>query len=179
MVRMPWATYLWPGLPQLWQRGLGLGLALAVGFAVLLNVLLLASFVWVELLSPGFLRLAWLALAAIWLASAAMSAWYGRGMTPRKAVSVEAMFTQALSEYLQGNWFEAERILGRLLHMHPRDVEARLMLATLLRHNERYGEASEQLSRLELLTGAANWQREIAVEKQWIAASQGERPRGA
>ena len=43
MVRMPWATYLWPGLPQLWYGGLGSGLVLAVGFAVLLNALLLVQ----------------------------------------------------------------------------------------------------------------------------------------
>ncbi len=169
MVRMPWVTYLWPGLPYLWRQGLWSGLALALGFGVLLNGLLLASFVWVELLSPGMLRAAWFVTGGLWLAAAVTSAWYGWGVAPRRANSAEAMFREALGEYLQGKWFEAERILGRLLDMQPRDIEARLMLATLLRHNARFGEAAEQLARLELLRDAQTWAREIEVEKQAIA----------
>ena len=64
--------------------------------------------------------------------------------------------------------FEAERLLGEILQLRPRDAEARLMLATLLRHNRRYGEALEQLSRLELLEDARTWRREIHVERQSI-----------
>jgi thioredoxin-like negative regulator of GroEL len=140
-----------------------------MGFGVLLNGLLLASFVWVELLSPGMLRAAWFVTGGLWLASAVTSAWYGWGVAPRRANSAEAMFREALGEYLQGKWFEAERILGRLLDTQPRDIEARLMLATLLRHNARFGEAAEQLARLELLQSAQTWAREIDVEKQAIA----------
>ncbi len=169
MVRMPWTTYLWPGLPQLWRHGLWWGLALAVGFGVLLNTLLMASFVWVELLSAGTLRLAWIAIGILWLGSAAASAWHSWGVVPRVSGSAEAMFRAALCEYLKGNWFEAEQTLGRLLQMRPRDVEARLMLATLLRHNARYSEASEQLSQLELLQDAKRWALEIGVERQTIA----------
>lgn len=169
MVRMPWVTYLWPGLPYLWRQGQWSGLALALGFGMLLNGLLLASFVWVELLSPGMLRAAWFVTGGLWLASAVTSAWYGWGVAPRRANSAEAMFREALGEYLQGKWFEAERILGRLLDTQPRDIEARLMLATLLRHNARFGEAAEQLARLELLQSAQTWAREIDVEKQAIA----------
>lgn len=169
MVRMPWVTYLWPGLPQLWRHGAWGGLAFAVGFGLLLNGLLMASFVWVELLSPGMLRAGWFVATVVWLGAAATSAWYGWGVAPRRATTAEAMFREALGEYLQGKWFEAERILGRLLDTQPRDVEARLMLATLLRHCGRYGEAAEQLARLELLQDARTWAREIGVEKRAIA----------
>ena len=169
MVRMPWATYLWPGLPQLWRQGLWWGLALAVGFGILLNLLVMASFVWVELLGPVSLKLAWLAMSVLWLGSAAASVWHSWGVVPRVLGSAEAMFRTALSEYLKGNWFEAERTLGRLLEVRPRDVEARLLLATLLRHNGRLNEALEQLARLELLEDARRWAREIEVERQAIA----------
>ncbi len=169
MVRMPWATYLWPGLPQLWRQGLWWGLALAVGFGILLNLLVMASFVWVELLGPVSLKLAWLTMSVLWLGSAAASVWHSWGVVPRVLGSAEAMFRTALSEYLKGNWFEAERTLGRLLEVRPRDVEARLLLATLLRHNGRLNEALEQLARLELLEDARRWAREIAVERQAIA----------
>jgi hypothetical protein len=169
MVRMPWATYLWPGLPQLWCRGLWWGLALAVGFGVLLNLLVMASFVWVELLGSGTLKFAWLATSVLWLGSAVASVWHSWGVVPRVTGSAEAMFRVALSEYLKGNWFEAERTLGRLLEVRPGDVEARLLLATLLRHNVRLTEALEQLARLELLEDARRWAREIEVEREAIA----------
>ena len=175
MVRMPWATYLWPGLPQLWRQGLWWGLALAVGFGVLLNLLVMASFVWVELLGPGTLKFAWLAMSVLWLGSAVASVWHSWGVVPRVTGSAEAMFRVALSEYLKGNWFEAERTLGRLLELRPRDVEARLLLATLLRHNVRLTEALEQLARLELLEDARRWAREIEVEREAIAQLAAER----
>ncbi len=176
MVRMPWMTCLWPGLPQLWHLGTWWGLALAVGFAVALNVLVLASFVWVEWFNPGFLRLAWGCLGLVWFSSAVLSAWFGVGLSPRKAATAEAMFREALNEYLKENWFEAERILAGLLQAHPRDVEGRLLLATLLRHNRRYEAALEQLTRLELLRDAQTWAREIAVERQWIAEAREQMP---
>lgn len=170
MVRMPWTTYLWPGLPHLWYGGLWSGLALATGFAILVNVLLLATFVWVELVDPRQLQWAWLATGGLWVGSAAVSAWYGRGV-PRRGKAAEAMFREALREYLQGSWFEAEQTLGRLLRLQPRDVEARLMLATLARRTGRYQEALEQLDRLELLEDASKWAREIAEERKSITAS--------
>ena len=173
MRRMPWTTYLWPGLPYLWLSGMWSGLALAAGFSVLLNLVVLASFVWVELLSPLHVRLGWFAIACLWFGSAAISAWYGGGRVTRiEAASTEGLFRQAMSEYLQGSWFEAESILGRLLHLDPRDVEARLMLATLLRHTRRYQEALDQLNRLDRLRDAQKWAREIAAERQWVSEGQ-------
>lgn len=173
MRRMPWATYLWPGLPQLWFSGFWSGLVLATGFAVLLNLMLLASFVWAELLNPLDLRLGWLAIGALWGCSAIMSVWFGRrGLVSRGATSAEVLFREAMSEYLLGSWFEAESILSRLLHLHPRDVEGRLLLATLLRHTRRYEEAVDQLNRLELLRDANPWAQEIAAERRWIAEGQ-------
>lgn len=177
MRRTPWATYLWPGLPQLWLSGMWSGLVLAVGFAAVVDLLLLASFVWVELLSPLHLRLGWLAVGALWGAAAVISVWSeSRSAVPRGVTSAEVLFREALGEYLQGNWFEAEAILGRLVHLHPRDVEARLLLATLLRHTRRYNEALEQLDRLERLRDAQHWTREIASERQRIDEGQRKPP---
>lgn len=170
MVRMPWAIYAWPGLPQLWRQGLWQGLAAAVGFGVLLNLLLLASFVWVELLSSGWLKAGWLLAAGIWAGAAGWSLWHGWGVVPRRIQSADAMFRDALGEYLQGNWFEAEQLLGRLLELRPRDAEGRLLLATLMRHAGRLQEAADQLARLELLSDARIWKHEIDAERQAIAA---------
>ena len=35
MGKMPWGTYLWPGLSLIWRDGSWLGLAIAVGFTAL------------------------------------------------------------------------------------------------------------------------------------------------
>lgn len=170
MRKMPWTTYLWPGLPQLWYWGYGSGLAMAVGCAALLNLMLLASLVWVELLSAWQLRLGWLLIGLIWIVSAAMSSWRGRGEpSPPQPASAEGLFRRALSEYLQGSWFEAETLLGQLLHIHPRDAEARLLLATLLRRVGRRQEAQVQLARLDLLRDSEKWRLEIDVERRLLA----------
>ncbi len=171
MVRTPWITYLWPGLPQLWCQGLWRGLLLAIVAGFLLNTLLLATLVWSEWLGSGVFRLAWCFLILVWVGSAVGSAWYSGGVVPRRVGSADELFRQALGEYLQENWFEAERILIELLRFRPTDVEARLQLATLLRHNRRYDEATEQLAHLKLLRGAASWSREIEVERRAIIAA--------
>jgi predicted Zn-dependent protease len=144
-------------------------LALAIGCAVLLNVLLLATWVWGQWLSAWQLRLGWTILALVWAASAASLVWRGRDEpTPPQPASAEGLFRQALNEYLQGNWFEAETLLGQLLQVHPRDAEARLLLATLLRRTGRPREALEQLARLELLRDSEKWALEIAAERQLL-----------
>ena len=66
--------------------------------------------------------------------------------------------------------------MGRLLQRHPRDVEARLLLATLLRHARRYPEALDQLDRLERLNDAAKWTLEIETERRHLAAGQMQPP---
>ena len=167
MGRTPRLVYFWPGLPQLWHSGLWTGLILAAGFAVLFDLLLLSSFVWVELLSPVDLRMGWMAAGALWGGSAILSV--SRRRPAGEANPTDRLYRTALTEYLQGNWFEAEAILGRLLRLAPRDVEGRLLLATLLGRVKRHDESLDQLDRLERLRDAARWTREIAHERQLIA----------
>ena len=173
MGRMSWATYLWPGLPQLWYGGSIAGLALAGGFAALLNLLLLCSFVWEQLLSPWQVGLGWAAIIAVWMASAVVTAWQGRREAPWAGIaSAEGLFRKALGEYLQRNWFEAERILRDLLRLCPGDAEARLLRATLLRRTGRPQEALDELGRIELMRDAEKWSWEIAAERQLLAEHQ-------
>jgi hypothetical protein len=142
---------------------------LAVGFGVLVDLLLLCSFVWVELLGALTLRLGWLAAGTVWGASAIVSMGSCRREPP--AAAADLLFREAMSEYLQGSWFEAETKLLGLLRSAPRDVEARLLVATLLRRTRRHAEALDQLDRLERLRDAAKWSREISEERQHIAAA--------
>jgi len=165
MRRMTWAKYLWPGLPQLWADGAWSGLVLAVGSAVLLNLLLLSTFVWIELLGGKLLAFGWLVAGAVWAVSAGLACLSDkRRRGQHQANSTEHLFRHALGEYLRGNWYEVETLLGRLLRCEPRDVEARLMLATLFRHTRRLPQARQQLLRLERLEGCEKWSLEIGAE---------------
>ena len=144
---MPWAVYLWPGLPQLAERGSWAALVVAFGAAALLNVALLGTFVWTELLAPDLRILYW---SCCWLRGVVRRG-FPAGSIAAERVRTESdentdAFREALDYYLQGNWFEAQRTPGRLLRKDRRDVDARLMLATLLRHTGRCEEAARQLT---------------------------------
>jgi len=169
MRRMRWAMYLWPGLAQLWLGGSWSGLATAVCAAATLNLALLTTFVWVELVAQGVRNTLWLVAAAGWTVSALFSI---RGTYRQKAReqpdSAKDAFSEAMDYYLKGNWFQTERVLNHLLRQDPRDMEARLMLATLLRHTGRADEAAEHLNRLTKLEGAEKWQLEILRERQLL-----------
>ena len=172
MGRTPWAAYLWPGLPQLWLRGSWSALAVAVGAAGLVNLALASSLVWSELL-PELVRIgAWVAVAALWAGSAAFSRWAQRRTTTRQETSrTDDAYLEATEHYLKGNWFEAECHLRELLRRDARDLEAGLMLATLLRHTARLGEAAQQLDRLQRLDGWERWAMEIGRERAYLEAA--------
>ena len=170
MRRLRWFTLVWPGLPQLWFAGSWAGLALAAGFAAILNLGIVSSRLWTELLTPESQTLIWLAAGGIWTASAALSARWVAGLRLSTPSAIdEDLFNAAQNEYLKGNWYEAEVALNRLLDRNILDVEARLMLASLLRRTGRRDEAATQLARLSRTDGSERWRLEIARLKQHIA----------
>ena len=73
---------------------------------------------------------------------------------------------------MKRNWFHTESLLRRLLRKEPRDVEARLLLATLYRHTRRSREARRELRRLERMEHAETWQMEIQQELRQLDAVQ-------
>jgi thioredoxin-like negative regulator of GroEL len=79
-------------------------------------------------------------------------------------LDVDSLYQQAQSEYLKGHWYEAETLLAQLLQVDGRDVDSRLMLATLYRHTERYEEAISALTTLQRLESAEKWEFEINQE---------------
>ena len=174
--KLHWSAYLWPGLPQLWTRGSWAGLTLAVGFTALVNALAATTFVWNEWLP---VRIRWIALGAAgviwflaWLEGRAdwrrllseLSAGENAAVSPDQRN--DALFREAQAAYLAHDWVSAEQTLLKLLKYDHRDAEARLMLATLLRHEQRTDAAAEHLDRLELLETAAAWRHEIAQERE-------------
>jgi hypothetical protein len=170
MRRTRWAAYLWPGLPQLWRRGSWSALGLAVAAAALLNVALLGSFGWSELFAPGVLRAFWLSLGVAWVASAAvaMVGSYREGLAGNGETADDG-FGKALERYLKGDWFQAERLLVGLLADRAGDVDARLMLAALLRHTGRLEEAAAHLDLLTRFEGAGKWEWEVRRERELLS----------
>jgi hypothetical protein len=169
MYRGRWITVAWPGLAQLWFAGAWWGLALGVGFAWLANLALVSTFVWTELIDPWSRAGVWLVLVLVWVASAMLSVRQLRGFDPHAASNAaEDLFRRAGREYLSGNWIAAEQLLTQLVRSNPRDVDAQLMLASLLRRTGQLTEASQRLRRLEATDGAEKWTAEIKRERQLL-----------
>jgi hypothetical protein len=167
MRRSSFTLALWPGLPQLW-RGDWSGLALAIGFAILLNSLLLCTLIWTELVGQRVQAGAWLVVGSAWLVSAIGSGRAARRRLDENFSAEGDLFPAAVSEYLQGNWVPAERLLDTLVRKHPRDVDARLMLATLWRHTGRLDEARVTLDDLRRLEESQKWELEIRRESRLL-----------
>lgn len=189
-------AYFWPGLPQLWIRGSWAGLLVAVGFTALANVLLLATLVFGEWLSIETRLMGLGMLVVVWL----LARWQSRAerlafrldatdatdatdedelndeeATQRPPAERDLIFREAQGHYLSNDWVATEQVLLKLLKQDARDVESRLMLATLWRHQGRGAEALRQLDRLERLEAAENWQHEIAAERMAIEIANSEK----
>lgn len=168
MRRMPWPVYLWPGLPQISRQGSWTALAAALIAALVLNAMLLGSFVWPDLIGPDFRIICWMTLAVAWSAAAGASFWWDYREQGRTADPNSDPLREAIDFYLRGDWFETERVLNRLLRRNGRDLESRLMLATLLRHTKRFDDATRQLNILARQEGAQQWELEIRREGELI-----------
>lgn len=167
-----WISLAWPGLPQLWLRGDPVALVLAVAFAVLLNLALVTSLVWTEILDPWHRNILWMVVGIVWLISAVVSARWWQSRESPQSDFVQDLFRHSLNQYLQGNWIEAERRLRRLLRKNSHDVDARLLLVGVMRHTHRIDEAHRQLDRLVACEGAEKWQTEIDREYELLDREQ-------
>ncbi len=161
----------WPGLPAAWFLGSASGLAVALVFAWLVSLLVVATFVWPDWISLGMLRLGWCLALGVWLVSAVRNVWRLPAMLQTTSSESLKAFTNAQAEYLRGNWFEAEAILLQVLHGHPRDAEAMLLLVGVLRHTQRWQPALRRIAQLELIESSAPWRYEILREKSLIQRS--------
>jgi hypothetical protein len=165
-------TCLWPGLPQLWWRGQWQALGTALVFGIAVNLALMSTFIWPEML-PGHLKvIGWIAIVGVW----GFFVWRGAAVLPNLAGNSvddknQGLFVSAQAEYLKNHWLEAESLLEQVLRRDPRDVEAHLMRATLLRRTARDREAELALSDLERMSGAERWRLEIARERRLLAAT--------
>lgn len=182
MLNSSWLLCLWPGLARLWTRGEWASLILAIGFGAMLNLALVSSLRWPELLGSGFPTLIWPILTGIWIVSALISHYELKQRRIKRNSSADlspvpdTLFIQAQREYLKRNWEAAETMLQRRLQFRPRDVEARLLLATMLRRLGRWDESLLELETLGRFDESEPWTFEIAAERSAIATWKSQEP---
>jgi hypothetical protein len=165
-------TLLWPGMPWLWLRGSAAGLVLALAFAVVLDLAIVATWVYSEFFGLQVSLGLWAAAAAVWLVAtvSAVSAFPPPIRTTRDAAT-DALFVAARDAYLSRDWLTAETKLRSLLVVAPTDGEAQLLLATLLRRVGRLKESREALDKLSRSDSGGPWLSAIARELERVAAA--------
>ncbi len=187
-------TYLWPGLDGLWHEGRVKELAMAVGFAALLNIMVGISFLmpgplpgatlhgatssgsvgsWTGTLglaatlwSAGWFLVGLMWVVGIWLAARRSA---DRG-TRQGRKNREDLFIQAQAEYLRGHWIETQVLLERQIRLDPGDVESHLLLSSVYRRTGRRDLSRRQLLRTQGFQGSQKWRSEIDRELKRLAA---------
>ncbi len=165
MAPVRYLTLVWPGLPWLWLRGSFAGLVLAIAFAVTLDIAVMTTFIWSDLVEVSFTLAVWTATAIVWLVStvSALAAFPPALARPAPG-DIDPLFVRARSAYLARDWVVAETRLRDLLALAPTDGEAQLLLGTLLRRTGRRAEARRALEKLSWSDSGARWSRAIAAE---------------
>jgi hypothetical protein len=158
-------TLVWPGMPWLWLRGSVGGLVLALAFAVLLDMAIVTTWIWSELVDLRISIGIWTATIAVWIVSTASAASSFPAPIPRDPdAATDTLFVKARDAYLARDWLTAETRLRAVLALAPTDGEAQLLLATLLRRVGRTAEAKRALEQLSRSDSGAPWQTAIARE---------------
>jgi hypothetical protein len=161
------AFAFWPGTLIAWRHGDVRALLIAWLFGLCLNVAWIGSTLWPMWMSPMRLTILWGALITVSVLSAAYAALRGHLAQPTAAAGCpNDRLLQAQEFYLQANYFEAEQILLPYCRSTDLDIEAALLLASILRRTERYPQAVELLEEMALLDRSWRWQDEIEQEKR-------------
>lgn len=158
-------TYLWPGLSRLWHHGDLTALGTAIAFAVLLNLMLLASFILPEGTWNSWRGYGWAMLVAFWTFGVWQAARHQASSRDLPQVhNQQDLFIRAQAEYLRGRWVEAQSLLEQLIRHNPGDIESHLLLSSVFRRSRRIDLSRKQLRRLHEFEGAAQWRFEIERE---------------
>jgi hypothetical protein len=152
-------------MPWLWLRGSVGGLVLALAFAVLLDMAIVTTWIWSELVDVRISIGIWTATITVWIVSTASAASSFPAPIPRDPdAATDTLFVKARDAYLARDWLTAETRLRAVLALAPTDGEAQLLLATLLRRVGRTAEAKRALEQLSRSDSGAPWQTAIARE---------------
>jgi thioredoxin-like negative regulator of GroEL len=145
---------------------------LAIAFAVALDVGILTTFIWPDLVELPVTFAVWAGVCVIWLASTvSAAAAFPPALARPAAADVDPLFVQARNAYLARDWVTAETRLRDLLKLAPTDGEAQLLLATLLRRAGRLAEARDALEKLSASDTGARWRTAIAAERDRISTT--------
>lgn len=157
---------LWPGLLNLWNRGELYSLFVALLFASLLNLALISTLIWEEWLAGWLTRSLWLIVAGASLWSFVASTFFDYRLreTLSKAES-DRLLKVAQRDYLRGDYLEAEAGLHRILASGREDIEAALLLASVMRRTGRRRQAADCLDRMARFERASVWAMEIQQER--------------
>lgn len=169
MGSLRYLTLVWPGMPWLWLRGSRGGLVVALAFAITLDVALVTTVLWTQLVEPPVALALWTAAAALWVMATASAAATFPAPIPRRVAAADRLFAEARDAYLSRDWTGAESRLRNLLVLAPTDGEAQLLLGTLLRRVGRREDAREALEKLGRSDSGGPWRREIARELERLA----------
>jgi len=159
----------WPGTLAAWRLGDARSLLVAIVFGLFVCIAWIGTTIWPMWLDAWKIWTLWCLVAAGALFSCAHNAMSGLLSHPKNKTGCPLdQWTLAQEHYLQANYFEAERILQPFVSGKSTDVEAGLLLSTIMRRTERYQQSLELLEQLALLDDAWKWHDEIAKEKRLV-----------
>ena len=169
MVTARYLTLLWPGLPWLWLRGSLAGLTLALAFALVLDVAVISTWIWSDLVDLEISLGIWTATAAVWLVAtlSALSA-FPPPIPVARDQATDTLFLKARDAYLARDWLTAEMNLRALLQLSAMDGEAQLLLGTLLRRLGRWQESRQALEKLSRSDSGGHWRSAIDRELAYL-----------
>jgi len=142
-----------------------LGLGLAVGFAVSLNLALVGSFIWTESVQGVMLQGMWGLSGAIWMAAAVGTAWWlGMRHPARFAQQIDLLYREGLQEYIQGRWQEARERFERIVQTDSTDADALMQLGMIFTHTGQPVQARRAFRQCLELDREHKWRWEIRHE---------------
>ena len=169
---VPVAT-MYPGYSGIVQYGHRSFLAMALGFALLVDAFLIANFYWTALITVSQRNILLVVLFGTWVALMVAAAYWKHCLdVAARPEQHDDTFRQTICHYLRGDWFAAESQILPYLKKYPKDTEMLLLQATMYRHTKRYEEAMLVLDKLQLLQNSRYWYAEIEMERSLLLSAQ-------
>lgn len=141
----------------------------AIAFAVALNLLLIARYLYPDWLAGGLVSMAtWIGVLAWIFYVVHASRELPTLIAPRLASDQPDRFPDSQVAYLRGDWAEAEQLLIDVLAIEPRDPPALLLLTGVYRHTGRLDAATTLLKEISHLEMADTWLIEREAEARRI-----------
>lgn len=127
--RLRWWWHIWPGLAQVFTGREMNGLVRATVFALLVNVGVLATFVWHGVLGAEVVRAIWLAAGAFWVGCALQTMWgHWREGSQDLVERVDSLHREALRSLARRQWDRVQELAGEALKLRPTDADVAMLM---------------------------------------------------